>query len=44
MPIFCRITIDKEEARFGIKKDVNHELIACYIISDSCNCKVLHNN
>ncbi len=23
MPIFCRITIDKEEARFGIKKDVN---------------------
>jgi hypothetical protein len=23
MPIFCRITIDKQEARFGIKKDVN---------------------
>ena len=22
MPIFCRITIDKQEARFGIKKDV----------------------
>jgi len=22
-PIFCRITIDKQEARFGIKKDVN---------------------
>ena len=23
MPIFCRITIDKQEARFGIKKDVD---------------------
>jgi site-specific recombinase XerD len=23
VPIFCRITIDKQEARFGIKKDVN---------------------
>lgn len=23
MPIFCRITIDKQEARFGIKKDVH---------------------
>lgn len=26
IPIFCRITIDKEEARFGIKKDVNPKI------------------
>lgn len=26
MPIFCRITINKQEARFGIKKDINPEM------------------
>ena len=26
IPIFCRVTIDKEEARFGIKKDVNPKI------------------
>ena len=26
VPIFCRITIDKQEARFGIKKDVNPKI------------------
>lgn len=26
IPIFCRITIDKEEARFGIKKDVSPKI------------------
>ncbi len=26
MPIFCRITIDKQEARFGIKKDIHPDL------------------
>ncbi|MDR0683377.1 MAG: site-specific integrase [Dysgonamonadaceae bacterium] len=26
MPIFCRITIDKQEARFGIKKDIHPDM------------------